>query len=163
GKTKTKFHTTAPCNVSDHSEACCCIRSPAPGQAVGQSCRHWESGLHCRHPLGSPAHYPSLVGRGKRAFFVADRDNAVVGTDQAIRELEAIVGPGNVLSSRAERLVYGYDASVFRGMELLAVVLPETAQQIARLVTWCQRHRVPYVARGTGTGISGAAIPTHGG
>ena len=84
-------------------------------------------------------------------------------TGQAIRELEAIVGPGNVLSSRAERLVYGYDASVFRGMELLAVVLPETAQQIARLVTWCQRHRVPYLARGTGTGISGAAIPTHGG
>ena len=49
---------------------------------------------------------------------------------QAIRELAAIVGPGNVLSSRAERTVYGYDASVFRGMELLAVVLPETAQQI---------------------------------
>ena len=41
---------------------------------------------------------------------------------QAIRELEAIVGPHNVLSSRAERTVYGYDASVFRGMELLAVV-----------------------------------------
>jgi len=86
-----------------------------------------------------------------------------VDTGQASRELEAIVGPGNVLSSRAERLVYGYDASVFRGMELLAVVLPETAQQIARLVTWCQRHCVPYLARGTGTGISGAAIPTHGG
>lgn len=82
---------------------------------------------------------------------------------QAIRELEAIVGPGNVLSSRAERMVYSYDASVFRGRELLAVVFPETAPQIARLVTWCQRHRVPYLARGTGTGISGAAIPTHGG
>ena len=83
--------------------------------------------------------------------------------DQAIRELAAIVGASNVLSSRAERTVYGYDASVFRGTELLAVVLPETAQQISRLVTWCQRHQVPYLARGTGTGISGAAIPTHGG
>ena len=84
-------------------------------------------------------------------------------TGQAIRELEAIVGPHNVLSSRAERTVYGYDASVFRGMELLAVVFPDTAQHIARLVTWCQHHHVPYLARGTGTGISGAAIPTHGG
>ena len=83
--------------------------------------------------------------------------------DQAIRELAAIVGASNVLSSRAERTVYGYDASVFRGTELLAVVLPETAQQISRLVTWCQRRQVPYLARGTGTGISGAAIPTHGG
>ena len=68
-----------------------------------------------------------------------------------------------MLSSRVERMVYGYDASVFRGTELLAVVLPETALQVAQLVRWCQQHHVPYVARGTGTGISGAAIPTHGG
>ena len=84
-------------------------------------------------------------------------------SEQATRELAAIVGANNVLSSRAECTVYGYDASVFRGVELLAVVLPETAQQIARLVTWCQQHQMPYLARGTGTGISGAAIPTHGG
>jgi glycolate oxidase len=82
---------------------------------------------------------------------------------QASHELAAIVGANHVLSSRAERSVYGYDASVFRGAELLAVVLPETAQQVSRLVTWCQRHQVPYLPRGTGTGISGAAIPTHGG
>jgi glycolate oxidase len=86
-----------------------------------------------------------------------------VDTEPAIAALEAIVGPHNVLSSRAERTVYGYDASVFRGSELLAVVFPETTQQISRLVTWCQQHRVPYLARGAGTGISGAAIPTHGG
>jgi len=86
-----------------------------------------------------------------------------VDTGQAIRELGAIVGPHNVLSSRAERTVYGYDASVFRGSELLAVVFPDSAPHISRLVIWCQHHRVPYLARGTGTGISGAAIPTQGG
>ena len=84
-------------------------------------------------------------------------------TAQAIQELEALVGSHNVLSSRAERLVYGYDASVFRGTEVLAVVFPESAPQVARLVTWCKHHNVPYLARGTGTGISGGAIPTHGG
>ena len=51
----------------------------------------------------------------------------------AIADLEAIVGPQHVLASRAERAVYGYDASVFRGTELLAVVLPTTAEQISRL------------------------------
>jgi glycolate oxidase len=84
-------------------------------------------------------------------------------TAQAIQELEALVGSHNVLSSRAERLVYGYDASVFRGTDVLAVVFPESAPQVARLVTWCKYHTVPYLARGTGTGISGGAIPTHGG
>lgn len=84
-------------------------------------------------------------------------------TAQALQEFEALVGSPNVLSSRAERTVYGYDASVFRGSELLAVVFPETTQQVSHLVTWCRHHRVSYVARGTGTGISGGAIPTHGG
>lgn len=88
---------------------------------------------------------------------------AMLPTDQALRALAAIVGPQNLLSSRAERTVYGYDASVFRGQDLLAVVFPETTQHVARLVTWCQQQHIPYVARGTGTGISGAAIPTHGG
>src|SRR5262249_13451070 len=86
-----------------------------------------------------------------------------VDTGQAIRELEAIVGSHNVLSSRAERTVYGYDASRVRCTGLLGGVFPCTAQLIARQVAWCQHHQVPYLARGTGTGISGAAIPTHGG
>ena len=81
----------------------------------------------------------------------------------ALADLEAIVGSRHVLKTRAERAVYGYDASVFRGTELLAVVLPTTAEQISRLVVWCRDRSVPYVARGTGTGISGGAIPTHGG
>ena len=82
---------------------------------------------------------------------------------QALQELAAIVGPSNVLSSRAERSVYTYDASVFRGRDLFAVVLPDSAQQIAQLVQWCQHHRIPYIARGSGTAISGGSIPTHGG
>jgi len=68
-----------------------------------------------------------------------------------------------VLTSRAERTVYSYDASVFRGRDVLAVVFPDTAAQISRLVVWCNQHRIPYIARGTGTSISGGAIPTHGG
>jgi glycolate oxidase len=80
-----------------------------------------------------------------------------------VQELSAIVGAANVLASRAERTVYCYDASVFRGRDLLAVVFPETAEQIARLVRWCNQHGLPYIARGTGTSISGGAIPTRGG
>jgi glycolate oxidase len=84
-------------------------------------------------------------------------------TDQAKRKLGAIVGPSNVLTSRAERTVYTYDASVFRGRDLLAVVFPDTAEQVSRLIIWCNQHGIPYIARGTGTAISGGAIPTHGG
>lgn len=83
--------------------------------------------------------------------------------DQVAQELAAIVGPSQVLTSRAERTVYCYDASVFRGRDVLAVVFPDNAGQIVQLVTWCRQHGVPYIARGTGTSISGGSIPTHGG
>jgi glycolate oxidase len=83
--------------------------------------------------------------------------------DRVSQELGAIVGSANVLTSRAERTVYSYDASVFRGRDLLAVVFPASAEQVARLVTWCTQYRIPYIARGAGTAISGGSIPTHGG
>jgi glycolate oxidase len=87
----------------------------------------------------------------------------VMETRRLLQDLEAIVGSSHVLTSRAERTVYSYDASVFRGTHPLAVVFPDTAQQIAQLVAWCNQHRIPYIARGTGTAISGGSIPIHSG
>jgi glycolate oxidase len=43
------------------------------------------------------------------------------------------------------------------------VVLPETAEQVAAVVSACARHRVPFVARGSGTGLSGGALPRSDG
>ena len=41
----------------------------------------------------------------------------------------------------------------------LAVVLPRDADEIAAILKLCHRHRVPVVARGAGTGLSGGALP----
>ena len=38
-------------------------------------------------------------------------------------------------------------------------MLPETAEQVAAVVTECARAGVPFVARGSGTGLSGGALP----
>ncbi|MCW4454215.1 FAD-binding protein [Flavobacterium sp. MXW15] len=43
------------------------------------------------------------------------------------------------------------------------VALPENRGQVQALVRACREHRVPLVARGTGTGTTGAAVPTAGG
>src|SRR5690606_13845217 len=40
----------------------------------------------------------------------------------------------------------------------LAVVLPETTEQIARILEWCHRNRVKVVPRGAGTSLSGGAL-----
>jgi len=44
-----------------------------------------------------------------------------------------------------------------------AVVLPRTTEQVQAIVRICHKHRIPFVARGSGTGLSGGALPAHGG
>jgi glycolate oxidase len=80
-----------------------------------------------------------------------------------IARLRDIVGANNVLTSRADCATYGYDASVFQGEEVIAVALPESTAEVARIVRLACAANIPYVARGAGTGISGGAIATKGG
>jgi glycolate oxidase len=44
-----------------------------------------------------------------------------------------------------------------------AVVLPRTTEQVQAVVRICARHQIPFVARGSGTGLSGGALPAEGG
>lgn len=44
-----------------------------------------------------------------------------------------------------------------------AVVLPRSAEQVQTVVRVCAQHRIPFVARGSGTGLSGGALPAEGG
>ena len=44
-----------------------------------------------------------------------------------------------------------------------AVVLPRTTAQVQAIIRLCHQHRIPFVARGAGTGLSGGALPALGG
>jgi glycolate oxidase len=44
-----------------------------------------------------------------------------------------------------------------------AVVFPETAEQISRILRLCTTHNIPVYTRGAGTGLSGACLPVKGG
>ena len=77
-------------------------------------------------------------------------------------ELEQIVGPTAVLWDSYDLALYEYDGSIDRHRPE-AVVFPTTGEQVSALVRLCNRRRVPYTARGAGTGLSGGAIPVKGG
>jgi len=65
----------------------------------------------------------------------------------------------SVLSREEERRPYECDGlSVYRQLPLL-VVLPETVEQVQQVLRICSEHKVPVVARGAGTGLSGGALP----
>lgn len=45
----------------------------------------------------------------------------------------------------------------------VAVLLPETVEEVSAIVQICDQHKLALTARGSGTGLSGAAIPNAGG
>jgi glycolate oxidase len=64
-----------------------------------------------------------------------------------------------VLSAEEELRPYECDGlSAFRQLPL-AVALPKSEQQVETIIAICHRLDVPLVARGSGTGLSGGAMP----
>src|SRR5205807_9211739 len=69
-----------------------------------------------------------------------------------LEELRRIVGDANVLDDAVELLTYECDALPHLRETPAAVVLPSSASEVQAVVRACARARVPFVARGHGTG-----------
>src|SRR5699024_2558898 len=57
----------------------------------------------------------------------------------------------------------GDEALTVDGVHPLAVVRPADSAEVAAVVEWSDRHRVPLTGRGSGTGLSGACVPRSDG
>jgi glycolate oxidase len=83
--------------------------------------------------------------------------------DRIAKELAGIVDTDGVVVDPGELRVYEADGlTVFKAMPEI-VVLPRSAEQVAGVVKVCHREKIPFVARGAGTGLSGGALPIEGG
>uniref|UniRef100_A0A7V4AN98 FAD-binding protein n=1 Tax=Thermus tengchongensis TaxID=1214928 RepID=A0A7V4AN98_9DEIN len=80
-----------------------------------------------------------------------------------LEELKALFPPGRVLTREAELAPYESDALTAYRKRPLAVVLPERKAEVVEAVRLCHRHGVPFVARGSGTSLSGGSLPVEGG
>ena len=79
------------------------------------------------------------------------------------RELRAIVGERGLITSPEELHTYECDGLTnFRVMPR-AVLLPDSTAQVQSIVRVCHREKIPFVARGAGTGLSGGALPVENG
>ena len=78
-----------------------------------------------------------------------------------VAELEALIGSdgGQVISNANEIKVYETDGLSCYKSQPLAVVLVDTTQQAAGVVKYCADNRIPLIARGAGTSLSGGALP----
>jgi glycolate oxidase len=75
------------------------------------------------------------------------------------REFEDLLGADGVISEGPQLRTYECDGLTGYRVRPALVVLPTTTAQVAEVVRACHRDRVPFVARGSGTGLSGGALP----
>ena len=73
--------------------------------------------------------------------------------------LRALLGDGQVVSDRQELRTYECDGLAQYKVMPALVVFPRTAAECAATVRACVEAEVPFVARGSGTGLSGGALP----
>ena len=78
-------------------------------------------------------------------------------------QLAALLPPSCLLTSSEETRPYECDGLTLYRELPAAVVLPETEGQVVEILRLCHAARVPVVARGAGTSLSGGALPAAAG
>ena len=80
-----------------------------------------------------------------------------------VLELQRALGANNVITEPEQLRVYECDGLTGHRAIPELVVLPGSTEDVQVVVRACSRERIPFVARGAGTGLSGGATPLAGG
>ena len=80
-----------------------------------------------------------------------------------IHRLTALLPPGRVMTGPAQLAAYESDGLTAFQATPLAVVVPETQDEVIAVVRFCHTEKLPFVARGSGTSLSGGSVPFAGG
>ena len=83
--------------------------------------------------------------------------------DEIIAALSKIVPGEGVISSEREMQPYESDALTAYRQPPMVVVLPDTTEQVSRVLKYCHDNGIKVVPRGSGTSLSGGALPLKDG
>src|SRR5437588_10187540 len=88
---------------------------------------------------------------------------AIAAASPLVERLRAIVGPGGLLSSASDLVVYECDGYTIEKNRPDVVVFPTTTEQVVDIVRVCSELQVPFLPRGAGTSLAGGCLPVGGG
>jgi glycolate oxidase len=78
-----------------------------------------------------------------------------------IKALEQLLGADAVISEEEGRRAFEADALTAYRRIPLAVVLPRTTEEVAKILKYCHEQGIKVVPRGAGTSLSGGALPAE--
>src|SRR6266478_4529554 len=81
----------------------------------------------------------------------------------ALSRLATLLPGERVLTQPQHLAAYESDGLTAFRTRPLAVAVPETAEEVIALVRFCHQERLPFVARGSGTSLSGGSLPVADG
>ncbi|MDB9792916.1 FAD-binding protein [Pelagibacteraceae bacterium] len=87
-------------------------------------------------------------------------ENSILSSrEEIVSDIEKIINPDNVLSHKDEIKPYETDALAAYRQTPLLVVLPETVDEVSKILKYCNENKIKVVPRGAGTGLSGGSLP----
>ena len=86
-------------------------------------------------------------------------DETVIDRRAAIAQALRAIVPDGVIDHPDGLRVYESDALTAYRQPPLVAVLPETTAQVAQVLRWCHTQGIRVVPRGSGTSLSGGALP----
>src|SRR5436189_1934588 len=94
------------------------------------------------------------------AIMMPAADEAVLARrDQIVAALRASVPGEGVIDSSAEMVPYESDGLMSYRQPPMVVVLPDTTEQVSQVLKYCFEQGIKVVPRGSGTSLSGGALP----
>ncbi len=81
----------------------------------------------------------------------------------SLEGLASIFPPSRFVRDAANQAAFESDGLTAFRAKPRAVVIPETAGEVIAAVRWCHENSVPFVARGSGTSLSGGSLPVADG
>jgi glycolate oxidase len=82
--------------------------------------------------------------------------------NRIIQEITKIVGAEDVLLSLEERKCYSFDGRT-DGATPDLVVFPSSAEEVSAILKLANKEKFPVIPRGSGSGLTGGAVPVNGG
>ncbi len=89
-------------------------------------------------------------------------DRKIVSRRRVITNgLRELVGKDNVITDEVGKKVFETDALTAYRQIPLAVILPQTTEEIAEILKYCHEKKIRVVPRGAGTSLCGGALPSE--
>ncbi len=84
-------------------------------------------------------------------------------TKNIVKEFQNFLNNESVLITNEEKKPFECDGLTAYPQMPGLVLLPENEEETVKIIKICEKHKIPIVFRGAGTGLSGGAIPHKSG